>query len=189
MQTRLRGQYNGKWPITLVCVSRPLVTVITAIGLFYDSTRPVLFIFTFDTLQHKFNSFHTPRNSHFLKEKEKKTRYRVSRKFQYKQEECQFNVMRYCVFQNILLLVFTHCFQPKLKRKFAYGQNWIPWGLVWATKMRLALDHIGWSRTELRSSFPMSLTSSSSPRDKNRYGGIWLILQIRISYRQYTASQ
>ena len=31
MQRRLRGQYNGKWPITLVCVSRPLVTVITAI--------------------------------------------------------------------------------------------------------------------------------------------------------------
>ena len=33
MQTRLRGQYNGKWPITLVCVSRPLVTVITAFHL------------------------------------------------------------------------------------------------------------------------------------------------------------
>ena len=32
MQTRLRGQYNGKWPISLVCVSRPLVTVITAIA-------------------------------------------------------------------------------------------------------------------------------------------------------------
>ena len=31
MQTRLRGQYNGKWPISLVCVSRPLVTIITAI--------------------------------------------------------------------------------------------------------------------------------------------------------------
>ena len=31
MQTRLRGQYNGKWPISFVCVSRPLVTVITAI--------------------------------------------------------------------------------------------------------------------------------------------------------------
>ena len=31
MQTRLRGQYNGKWPISLVCVSRPLVTVIAAI--------------------------------------------------------------------------------------------------------------------------------------------------------------
>ena len=31
MQTRLRAQYNGKWPISLVCVSRPLVTVITAI--------------------------------------------------------------------------------------------------------------------------------------------------------------
>ena len=31
MQTRLRGRYNGKWPISLVCVSRPLVTVITAI--------------------------------------------------------------------------------------------------------------------------------------------------------------
>ena len=26
-----RGQYNGKWPISLACVSRPLVTVITAI--------------------------------------------------------------------------------------------------------------------------------------------------------------
>ena len=31
MQTRLRGQYNGKWPISLVCVLTPLVTAITAI--------------------------------------------------------------------------------------------------------------------------------------------------------------
>ena len=31
MQTRLRGQYNGKRPISLACVSRPLVTEITAI--------------------------------------------------------------------------------------------------------------------------------------------------------------
>ena len=31
MHTRLRGQYNGKWPISLVYVSRSLVTVITAI--------------------------------------------------------------------------------------------------------------------------------------------------------------
>jgi len=31
MQSRLRGQYNGKSPISLVCASRPLVTVITAI--------------------------------------------------------------------------------------------------------------------------------------------------------------
>ena len=28
MQTSLRGQYNGKWTISLVCVSRPLVTII-----------------------------------------------------------------------------------------------------------------------------------------------------------------
>ena len=31
MQTRLRGQFTGKWAISLVCVSRPLVTVIIAI--------------------------------------------------------------------------------------------------------------------------------------------------------------
>ena len=31
MQTRLKAQYNGKWPINLVCVSKPLITVITAI--------------------------------------------------------------------------------------------------------------------------------------------------------------
>ena len=36
MQTRLRGQYNGKWPISLVCVSRPLVTVIAAIDVMFD---------------------------------------------------------------------------------------------------------------------------------------------------------
>ena len=30
METRLRAEYNGKWPISLVCVSRPLVTVVTA---------------------------------------------------------------------------------------------------------------------------------------------------------------
>ena len=33
IQTRLRGQYNGKWPISLVCVSKPLITFITAIEL------------------------------------------------------------------------------------------------------------------------------------------------------------
>jgi len=39
MHTRLRGQYNGKWSISLVYVSRPLVTVITAICLFYKVTQ------------------------------------------------------------------------------------------------------------------------------------------------------
>ena len=38
---------------------------------------------------------------------------------------------------------------------------------------KLALDNIGRSRTERKSSFPMSLTSSSSSRDRNKYGGIW----------------
>ena len=33
IQTRLTGQYNGKWPISLVCVSKPLITFITAIEL------------------------------------------------------------------------------------------------------------------------------------------------------------
>ena len=41
----------------------------------------------------------------------------------------------------------------------------------------LALDNIGWSRTERKSSFPMSLTSSSSSRDRNIFGGIQLVLQ------------
>ena len=31
IQTRLMGQYNGKWPISLVYMSKPLITVITAI--------------------------------------------------------------------------------------------------------------------------------------------------------------
>ena len=39
MQTRLRGQYNGKWPISLVCVSRPLVTLITAIDTDFVTTE------------------------------------------------------------------------------------------------------------------------------------------------------
>ena len=39
MQTRLRGQYNGKWPISLVRVSRPLITVITAIRVSEESTK------------------------------------------------------------------------------------------------------------------------------------------------------
>ena len=38
---------------------------------------------------------------------------------------------------------------------------------------RLALDNIGWIRTERKSCFPMSLTSSSSSRDRNKYVGIW----------------
>ena len=37
------------------------------------------------------------------------------------------------------------------------------------TKERL--DNIGWRRTEQKSSFPMSLTSSSCSRDRNKYGG------------------
>ena len=37
--------------------------------------------------------------------------------------------------------------------------------------MGLALDNIGWSRTERTSGFPMPLTSSSSSRDRNRYCG------------------
>ena len=32
IQTRLMGQYNGKWPISLVYMSKPLITVIAAIG-------------------------------------------------------------------------------------------------------------------------------------------------------------
>ena len=36
-----------------------------------------------------------------------------------------------------------------------------------------ALDNIGCSRTERKSCFPMSLTSSSSSRDRNMHGGIW----------------
>ena len=31
MQTRLMDQYKGKWPISLVCVSKPMITEITAI--------------------------------------------------------------------------------------------------------------------------------------------------------------
>ena len=30
MQTKLNGQYNGKWPISLACVSKPLITVMTS---------------------------------------------------------------------------------------------------------------------------------------------------------------
>ena len=41
MQTRLRGQYNGKWAVSLVCVSRPLVTVITAITAFLFQCDPL----------------------------------------------------------------------------------------------------------------------------------------------------
>ena len=43
----------------------------------------------------------------------------------------------------------------------------------------LRLDRIGWSRTERKSCFPMSLTSSSSSRDRNKYGGIRFILQAK----------
>ena len=31
----------------------------------------------------------------------------------------------------------------------------------------------GWSRNEIKSCFSMSLTSSSTTRDRNKYGGIW----------------
>ena len=37
----------------------------------------------------------------------------------------------------------------------------------------LALDSIEWIRTIRKSCFLMSLTSSSSSRDRNKYGGIW----------------
>ena len=39
--------------------------------------------------------------------------------------------------------------------------------------IRLALDNIGWTRTERNSYFPMSLTSFSCSCDRNKYGGIW----------------
>jgi len=39
--------------------------------------------------------------------------------------------------------------------------------------------YIGWSRTEQKSCFPMSLTSSSSSRDRNKYGGIWFMRQAK----------
>ena len=35
MQTRLMGQYNGKWPVSLVFVSKPLITEIKAIVSFF----------------------------------------------------------------------------------------------------------------------------------------------------------
>ena len=38
---------------------------------------------------------------------------------------------------------------------------------------RLALDNTGRSSTERKSCFPMSLTPSSSSRDRNKYGGTW----------------
>ena len=39
---------------------------------------------------------------------------------------------------------------------------------------RLALgDNKGWNRTDRKSCFPMSLTSLSSSRDRNKYGGRW----------------
>ena len=43
----------------------------------------------------------------------------------------------------------------------------------WWSLLGLALDNIGWSRTERKSCFPMSLTSWSSSCDSNKYGGIW----------------
>ena len=46
---------------------------------------------------------------------------------------------------------------------------------------RLALDNIGWSRTEWKSCFPRSATSSSSSRDRTKYGGIWFIQQTKIN--------
>ena len=43
IQTRLMGQYNGKWPISLVYKSKPLITVIAAIGtlLVYTIVAPL----------------------------------------------------------------------------------------------------------------------------------------------------
>ena len=54
--------------------------------------------------------------------------------------------------------------------------------ITWNTKFfisygsmqRLALrDNKGWNRADRKSCFPMSLTSSSSSRDRNKYGGTW----------------
>ena len=39
IQTRLMGQYNGKWPISLVYMSKPLITVIAAIEALEWHTR------------------------------------------------------------------------------------------------------------------------------------------------------
>ena len=49
--------------------------------------------------------------------------------------------------------------------------------------LRLALDNIGWSRTEGKTCFPMSLTSSSFSRDRNKYGRILFMLQTKRNNR------
>lgn len=41
----------------------------------------------------------------------------------------------------------------------------------------LALDNMGWTRTEQKSCFPSSLMSSSSARERNKHGGIWFMLR------------
>ena len=39
VQTRLKGQYNGKWPFSLVYVLKPLITLIRAIAMFSSPLR------------------------------------------------------------------------------------------------------------------------------------------------------
>ena len=91
---------------------------------FYDSSRPLLFIFTFDTLQHKFNSFHTPGNSHFLKEKEKKKQdtesadsFNTNRKNVNSKGTVCFPFRIFFIYCWFSLTVFNR----KKKKKFEYG--------------------------------------------------------------------
>ena len=46
-------------------------------------------------------------------------------------------------------------------------------GKTFPFESQLALDNIGYSRTERKSCFPMCFSSSSSSRGRNKYGGIW----------------
>ena len=50
MQTRLKAQYNGKRPINLVCVSKPLITVITAIVFYLGGILLLLLLLMLVTL-------------------------------------------------------------------------------------------------------------------------------------------
>ena len=69
----------------------------------------------------------------------------------------------------------------KLKRFVLLAR--ILWTCILKWRPRLALDNIGWSWTEQRSCFLMSLRSSSSSRERNKYGGICC----ELSTRSYSA--
>lgn len=80
-----------------------------------------------------------------------------------------------------LLHITAHFFlasrQARLSTRFCRG-------VLTISQNKNASVTPNWSRTERKSCFPTSLTSRSFSRDRNKYGGVWFLLQSKRGTRR-----